>query len=47
MVMNVDTQVLAYNPPPEEAGTLQAEQRTWVVTLHAVQPVARVRDESI
>lgn len=38
MVMNTDTEALAYVPPQELAGTLQVEQRTWIVTLHAAQP---------
>lgn len=42
MVLNPDTQELRYEPPTELAGTLQAEQRLWVVNLRPAQPIKPV-----
>jgi outer membrane phospholipase A len=39
VVLNTNSQPLAYKPPEQLAGTLQIEQRTWIVTLKPAQPV--------
>lgn len=42
MVLNADNRSLTYTPPEQLAGTLQAEQHTWVVTLRAAQPITQL-----
>ncbi len=37
LALNTSTDLLEYTPPGELAGTLQGEQRSWVVTLHPVE----------